>query len=120
MAISVVHVFDAPAASLMGRASSTARGTREYLLDEEEQAVRDLSAFLEKCDFEPIDRLVRRGDVSPAHAIVAAASDVDADFVLIGTRGRTWRARTLLGSVAEEVLRVAACDVLAMPPAPAR
>lgn len=49
----------------------------------------------------------------PAHdAIVAAASQHDADLVVIGTHGRTGLSRLALGSVAEGVVRRTACSVL--------
>ncbi len=49
---------------------------------------------------------------SPAHAIVAFASDWDADLVILGSHGRTGLARLLLGSVARNVLHHAGCSVL--------
>ncbi len=49
---------------------------------------------------------------SPAAEIVAAASDLHADLVCVGTHGRGGIARVLLGSVAEHVVRQAPCPVL--------
>jgi nucleotide-binding universal stress UspA family protein len=50
-----------------------------------------------------------------AHAeIVAAARDMGADLIVIGTHGRSGLDRMLLGSVAERVLRLAPCPVLAV------
>jgi nucleotide-binding universal stress UspA family protein len=49
---------------------------------------------------------------SPAQEITAAATDLHADLVCIGTHGRGGLARVLLGSVAEHVLRQAPCPVL--------
>jgi nucleotide-binding universal stress UspA family protein len=48
----------------------------------------------------------------PAAAIVRCAADTAADLIVIGTHGRTGLARLLMGSVAEKVLRGAACSVL--------
>lgn len=48
----------------------------------------------------------------PASRIVEAAHDRDIDLVVIGSRGRTGLGRTLLGSVAGEVLAAADCSVL--------
>jgi nucleotide-binding universal stress UspA family protein len=49
---------------------------------------------------------------SPAHSIVAFASDWGADLVILGSHGRTGLARLLLGSVARNVLHHAGCSVL--------
>jgi nucleotide-binding universal stress UspA family protein len=46
-------------------------------------------------------------------AIVAAASaDAAIDLIVMGTHGRTGIARTLVGSVAERVVRHAPCAVM--------
>ena len=49
---------------------------------------------------------------APAPAIVNAASDLGADAIVIASHGRTGAARLLLGSVAAEVLALAAIPVL--------
>jgi nucleotide-binding universal stress UspA family protein len=51
-------------------------------------------------------------DGPAAAAIVAAAAELPAELVVVGTRGRTGWKRLALGSVAEAVLRRAACSVL--------
>jgi nucleotide-binding universal stress UspA family protein len=48
----------------------------------------------------------------PAEQIVAAARELKADIVVIGSHGRSGLARALMGSVAEHVVRHAACPVL--------
>ena len=48
--------------------------------------------------------------------IVAHANRIGADFIVVGTHGRTGIRRVLLGSVAEEVLRKAHRPVLIVPP----
>ena len=58
-----------------------------------------------------VERVQRRG-VSAAAAILEYASEVGADLVVMGTHGRRGFTHVLLGSVAEEVLRHAACAVL--------
>jgi len=44
--------------------------------------------------------------------ILRVAEEVHADLIVIGTHGRTGLPRLLMGSVAEQVLRQAACPVL--------
>ncbi len=53
---------------------------------------------------------------SPAAEIVAAASDLHADLICIGTHGRGGLARVILGSVAELIVRQAPCPVLTVRP----
>ena len=48
----------------------------------------------------------------PAAEILAAAAELPADLIVLGTHGRTGFRRLALGSVAEEVLRQAPCPVL--------
>ena len=55
----------------------------------------------------------------PGTEIVEAARRRSVDVIVIGSRGRTGLGRTLLGSVAGEVLASAGCSVLIVAP-PAR
>ncbi|MPW22572.1 universal stress protein [Paraburkholderia sp. CNPSo 3157] len=50
-----------------------------------------------------------------AHRIVAIATGWHADVIVMGTHGRRGFRRLMLGSVAERVLRSAACPVLMIP-----
>ena len=56
---------------------------------------------------------VRSGDAG--HEITAAARDVGADLVVIGSRGHSALGQRLLGSVARKVLWSAHCSVLVVP-----
>jgi nucleotide-binding universal stress UspA family protein len=60
---------------------------------------------------------VRVEDGDPAARIVECAAALPADLLVIGTHGQGPVERFLLGSVAEKVLRKAACPVLTVPPA---
>ena len=53
---------------------------------------------------------VRLGD--PAEAIHQAAVDIDADFIVVGTRGRTGMERLIHSSVAEKLVRTARMSVV--------
>jgi nucleotide-binding universal stress UspA family protein len=53
-------------------------------------------------------------DGDPREAIVYRARQVDAELIVVGTRGRTGLARIMMDSVAETVARTAACPVFAM------
>jgi nucleotide-binding universal stress UspA family protein len=54
--------------------------------------------------------LGRRGDAG--RAITEAAAELNADLIVVGTRGRNRMLRLLLGSVSDAVVRRAPCDVL--------
>jgi nucleotide-binding universal stress UspA family protein len=61
--------------------------------------------------------LIVRGDVGarPAHEVVEAAREVDADLIVVGSRGLGAISGLLLGSVAHRLLHIAPCPVLVVP-----
>jgi nucleotide-binding universal stress UspA family protein len=78
----------------------------------EAAARKGLSSFLTP---EQIERLrpeyaVRVG--AAAEEIVRYADFADVDLIIMGTHGRTGLAHALMGSVAEQVVRLAPCPVL--------
>jgi nucleotide-binding universal stress UspA family protein len=114
----VAHDFGAPG---LGRVE-TAQDDRRQMVEAGLAAVRALAQS-------SADRLaaagltteieVRHGD--PAHEIIRAATDWEADLIVMGTRGRTGLERLLLGGVARKVLQHAPCSVLIeRTPAPAQ
>jgi nucleotide-binding universal stress UspA family protein len=52
-----------------------------------------------------------------AHMIADAAREVDADVIVVGTRGHSPVAGLLLGSVTQRLLHIAPCPVLVIPTA---
>jgi len=48
----------------------------------------------------------------PVDALVAAASETNADLIVVGARGRSFPARTLRGAVAQRLVGRAPCPVL--------
>lgn len=54
--------------------------------------------------------MLKKGDARTA--ILAAAEELRADLIVMGTHGRRGVSRLVLGSVAESVLRTAPCPVL--------
>lgn len=87
----------------------------EYLLDEEKRATGELLDFLRNLPLNSVRHIVRHNAVSVASTIHAAASEVKADLLVIGTRGRGGIAKLMLGSVGEEILRAGHHDILAVP-----
>jgi nucleotide-binding universal stress UspA family protein len=58
----------------------------------------------------PLSERVEGGDAR--ERIVAVAQESGFDVIVLGTHGRTGRARSLAGSVAECVVRTASCPVI--------
>lgn len=65
----------------------------------------------------PVERLLLEGD--PTTAILDTAKEKGADLIVMGTHGWRGLTRLLMGSVAEGVLRGAACPVLTVKAPPA-
>jgi hypothetical protein len=61
----------------------------------------------------PVTTAVESG--TPAPHIAEYARRHGIDLIVVGTHGRTGVSRVLLGSVAEHVVRIAPCPVLAVP-----
>ena len=62
----------------------------------------------------PVSTVVRQG--VPVTEILAYADEIDADLIVIGTRGRGGVSRMMLGSVADRVIRYGDVDVLVVEP----
>jgi nucleotide-binding universal stress UspA family protein len=84
--------------------------------DEVEAALRrrveDLKRDGVKAEFVPTGMAMR----GAAHAIAELARDVNADLIIVGTRGHNPLVRLLVGSVTRRLLELAPCPVLAVPP----
>jgi nucleotide-binding universal stress UspA family protein len=105
----VVHVREL----LVGRAG----GQPTYADDDEIE--RQIRAQVEQLRDEGVDvslRLVTTLDANAAHEIAQVAAAVDAGVIVLGTRGRRPLVGTILGSVAQRLLHLAPCPVLAVPP----
>jgi len=63
---------------------------------------------------------IRLMDGPAAQRILEAVTEESADLLVVGTRGRTGLERALLGSVADRLVRQAACPVLTVPPLPSK
>ncbi len=53
---------------------------------------------------------IRAGD--PAHEVVALATELHAELIVVGTHGRTGLGRVLFGSLAQTISKQARCSVL--------
>jgi nucleotide-binding universal stress UspA family protein len=115
--IRVLHVFprlDHLAAGVAPNMAAEALRSEQTLWREAEQNLADLGERLGRPADGPAleTAIMRAGDLSVAEAIVQAAREAGADLIVMGTHGRSGIRRMILGSVAEQVLRAAACPVL--------
>jgi nucleotide-binding universal stress UspA family protein len=76
-----------------------------------QRRLESMAALLLPPNFQT-ENLVLSGN--PARQILVAAETVDADLILITTRGETGLRRVLLGSTAEHVMRHAKCPVVSI------
>jgi nucleotide-binding universal stress UspA family protein len=84
-------------------------GLRAQLLHEAEKR---LAALADRCRSAGVQTTTEVLIGRTAPAIVEAASDWEADVIVMGTHGRSGFAHLVLGSIAERVLRTAPCPVL--------
>ncbi len=59
-----------------------------------------------------VEHRLEEGD--PATEILSVAHETNTDLIVLGTHGRTGLSRLLMGSVAEQVVRRAACPVVSV------
>ena len=80
------------------------------------QAAADRMADLLDAHDVPEDHVVRvrKRGIAAAPVILEYAQDEDVDLIIVGTHGYRGLSRLMLGSVAEEVIRLAPCPVLAI------
>ncbi len=87
-----------------GRGDESLKGNEALVAHLRERTATEVAAAVESAlPGSVIPHEVRWGE--PSAEIVAAAEEHGADFVVVGTRGRTALAHLLLGSTAETVLR---------------
>jgi nucleotide-binding universal stress UspA family protein len=80
-------------------------------LDDVDTELTDrLEAMRESHSDVPIEWRLSKGNV--IDGILAAAEDVEAGLIVMGTHGRTGLTRILMGSIAESIVRKANCSVL--------
>ena len=114
VALDLAAKFDAAVHALYVVDSSEITGSPEQLRDEMESALTEageeaLAAITDRTDREVVTA-VREGQ--PATEICRYVSDVDADVIATGTRGRHGEHSFLLGSVAEAIVRRCPAPVL--------
>lgn len=89
---------------------------RDAFLEESKHLADDALARMKHDNVQGAPRVIEANPVGDdfdiAHCILHAATDLNADLVVMGTHGRRGVRRLVLGSVAERFLRIAKCPVL--------
>ena len=83
-----------------------------YYEDIRDAAAKRLSDWSEMLSKEGIETESILSADSPSTAINLAATEIQADLIVMGTRGLSGLKHAMLGSVAERVVRLAPCPVL--------
>lgn len=115
--ITALHVFgiSVTAPALTADGGIIALDRTSLMAGFQRELQKDLEAFVAPVASAGVQirQSVVEGEI--VRTIVAQATSLSADLVVIGTHGRSGFERLLLGSVAERVLRKAPCPVLTVP-----
>ncbi len=109
----LLHAYEIPLLTLPGSAAALAPEIVQKIVTASEDALRERAAGLRDSGV-PIETMLKTGDAR--QTIVAVASFIHADLIVMGTHGRTGLSRVLIGSVAENVVRTATVPVLTVKP----
>ena len=88
----------------------------EYVASERLRARDEVVAFLAANELGGPGLSLRVEEGGPFEVISRAVAKMKADLLIIGTHGRSWLLKVLLGSVTEEALRRLDVDILVVPP----
>lgn len=115
-ALTFVHAVDwvGPVSQLETSSSGPADPTDliDALRQEGQALISEAVEAAKRAGVTPDHRII---EDRPLDAILAAAKDVGASVIVLGTHGRSGISRLLLGSVAEGVLRASHIPVLVVP-----
>jgi len=108
--LNVVHIVQIHPASIP---ESGVVNTEEIVAQEEQRANERLDKYIQDYgEGLDISRLILHGD--PATQISSVAKETGADFIVMGTHGRTGLFHLLMGSVAESVFKNAEVPVISV------
>ncbi|GAB3227630.1 universal stress protein [Algoriphagus aestuariicola] len=97
-----MHIYEVPHGY-----SKTGKSFEEFSEIMKENAQADFKKFVSKHNHTDLEcSLVLNEGKNPAQLILDFAQEIDADMILLGSRGRTRSAAILLGSTAEKLIHV--------------
>lgn len=112
--VTVLHVFST---AFVAAYAPGVPGFEEVALTraDRDKVLKELHRFVqaEAAPGVPVEAAIREGVA--ATAILEQAEEMQADLLVLGTHGRSGFEKLFLGSVADKVLRKAACPVLTVP-----
>jgi nucleotide-binding universal stress UspA family protein len=112
--IELIHVFELPVIAGMGDVviampDHTTLRARDWMEQEAAKAMASFIADFDTCCV-PVGTRIEPGRAE--ETILTLAREGDFDLIVMGTHGRTGLRHLFLGSVAENVVRLADCPVL--------
>ncbi len=113
----VVHAHEPRYAGMMNTVGVGPDATAAYVNASRAQVTADMRQLLDRCSSNARRYQIVIVERRPAAAILGAIERLTPDLVVLGTRGHGRFRRALLGSVANDVLQAAQCDVLLVPQA---
>lgn len=112
----LLHIFDVPDKLMMQRSLPQRSEIEAYEQEQQAEASANMRTFVRQLNWRPDETRVEQVKMSVAETVGWIARKSRSDLVVVGTHGRTGLEKYLLGSVAEEVIRDAETDILAVPP----
>ena len=114
--ITLLHAFFPLGKGKTSVAATDRTAIDKYVAGERDRAVDDLVAFLAVNGLGGPEFSLRVEEGGAFEVISRAVEEMMPDLLIIGTHGRSWLLKVLLGSVTEEALRCLDVDILAVPP----
>jgi universal stress protein E len=118
--VTILHAFLPSGKSKMSVAGMNRAVIDDYVASERQRAIDELVAFVAanelsgpECSLR-VEEGVEEGGAF--EVISRAVEEMRPDLLIIGSHGRSWLLKMLLGSVTEEALRSLNVDILAVPP----
>lgn len=109
----VTHVYFPPVVAVPEAVIPLSTADMHSFLERMQKGLDDAAAVAKRLGAEQVETVLLEGD--PWHQVVRCAHDRRCDLIVVGTHGRGAVAHFILGSVAEKIVRKAACPVLVVP-----
>ncbi|WP_050527905.1 universal stress protein [Pseudorhodobacter aquimaris] len=114
--VTLLHVYETLAEQMLFRSALTTQQMARHQFELKREADRALATFLASLAPMSPKMMASPYESSVSDSILQVAREQGADLIVAVSQGRNDLRKTLLGSVAEEVLRRADRDVLIIPP----